>query len=355
MIKRKARMIIYMGIIACLLAGLGVVSAKPSLSKLRKTNVSLQMVGFEFGSGLSQDNQGNYSGDGLEIFQQSWCGSGFVIDEDGTIATNYHVARRALQGVAKFDDGSQYDIGHIKVYDPEQDIAILKLRGSKKFETVEMGNSNDVDVMYDVYAAGNGLCRELAVTEGTINQIIKDDQGERVFFRHSAAIAPGNSGGPLYSDNKVIGINVLTRPPYEIHYAIPINQINRLLQYDNTILLQDAFPPDIESMTNKAKQVFARNGQAPARVGDEIGKWSISTDLFELMDALIIVESQQGTDLAITVHDSQNQLIGYADQRGTNIEALVIPTEFKKTVYITVWNYDTTPANFGISLYEIVW
>src|SRR5215813_15185157 len=74
----------------------------PSNAQLRRTTVSLRMVGFTFGSGVTLNNQGEPTGNGVELVPHQWCGSGFVIGQDGTIVTNYHVARRALRGQALF-------------------------------------------------------------------------------------------------------------------------------------------------------------------------------------------------------------------------------------------------------------
>lgn len=65
----------------------------PSNAHLRCTTVSLRMAGFMFGAGLMRDHQGNPTGNGVERVPRPWCGSGFVIGQDGTIVTNYHVAQ----------------------------------------------------------------------------------------------------------------------------------------------------------------------------------------------------------------------------------------------------------------------
>src|SRR5262249_25050971 len=102
----------------------------PSNPQLRRTTVSLRMVGFTFGSGVTLNNQGEPTGNGVELVPHQWCGSGFVIGKDGTIVTNYHVARRALRGQALFDGGAQYDIAHLKVYDSANDLAVLKINAT---------------------------------------------------------------------------------------------------------------------------------------------------------------------------------------------------------------------------------
>src|SRR5512143_2806622 len=137
-----------------------------TLDQLRQTNVSLEIVGFDFASGLRADAAGKPNWNGAEIVEAQWAGSGFIVQPDGTLLTNYHVARKALGGRAVFEDGSSYDIIQIKCYDPVNDIAVLKLKAQKTFPTVKLGNSDAVNVMDRVLAVGNALGQHMAVTEG---------------------------------------------------------------------------------------------------------------------------------------------------------------------------------------------
>lgn len=75
---------------------------------------------------------------------------------------------KALRGQAIFDGGATYDIAHLKVYDPEHDLAVLKITSSDTFATVQLGDSSGADVRDRVLTAGNGLCQGLAATEGNI-------------------------------------------------------------------------------------------------------------------------------------------------------------------------------------------
>src|SRR5262245_31231717 len=130
----------------------------PSNAQLRRTTVSLRMMGFAFGSGVTLNDQGKPTGNGVELVPQQWCGSGFLIEKDGTIVTNYHVVRRALRGQAIFDGGAKYDIAHLKVYDPKNDLAVLKINSTDTFATVQLGDASLAEVRDSVLAAGNGLC-----------------------------------------------------------------------------------------------------------------------------------------------------------------------------------------------------
>ena len=200
----------------------------PSNAQLRRTTVSLRMVGFTFGSGVTLNNRGEPTGNGVELVPQQWCGSGFVIGKDGTIVTNYHVARRVLRGQALFDGGAQYDIAHLKVYDAANDLAVLKINATDAFATVQLGDANVAEVRDSVLAAGNGLCEGLSVTEGKMSMFQRDERSNQIaLLVHTASIAPGNSGGPLYKDERVIGINVQEASGHQRYYAVPITEDTR--------------------------------------------------------------------------------------------------------------------------------
>lgn len=342
-------------------------TAFPSVENLRQRNVSLHMKGFAFASGLSPDQNGEPNGDGFELVGVEWAGSGFIVRSDGTVVTNYHVAQRALAATAQFDDGATYEIRHIKVYDPDHDLAVLKMLSDKTFPAVALGNSDTVQIQNKVIAVGNTLDMGFSVTEGTINQIIKNEEGVRLMIRHSAPIAPGNSGGALYCGNEVVGVNVATRPPYEIHYAVPINLVKPLLanKYNRLLRWEDVFPIhdigngnyrlDPSVYTEKTKQIKAWTGRVNPHSADAPGVWSIETELYQLADYLILVEGEKGTDLDLAILNSASKIIGYGELRNSDIDGVLLSTEGPEPVLISVLNYHNIPVNFSVHLYEIVW
>lgn len=335
-----------------------VAQTQPSLSSIRATTVSLKLVKWAFSSGLTENDRGYFDGNGTGIVRYGSGGSGFLVREDGTIATNYHVVQRCMEAEAIFDGGARYSISFIKVYDKVNDLAILQLDSDQGFPIAQMEDSDAVNVMDRVYAAGNTLGEGLSVTEGMVNRIIPDVYGRRRLIRHSAPIAPGNSGGPLYRGDKVVGINVLTVPPYEIHYAVPANLLALLLanpEYDRRFLFRDAFPTTPAALLEKLTQQFARNGQVPAARNDQAGSWTIEVALGQLVDLAIVLNAEQGKDLAVAVTNAQGEYMGYGDDRGTNVDVLFISTENRQPAYITVLNHHNTPVNFGLSVHEISW
>ena len=327
-----------------------------SFEEIKKTNVNLEVVGFDFASGLRADAAGKPNWNGVEMVNAQWQGSGFLVQSDGTIVTNYHVARKALGGRAVFEDGSAFDIIQIKAYDPVNDVAVLKLKAQKTFPTVTLGNSDTVNVMDRVLAVGNALGQHMAVTEGMINQVFVNDNNVRYQIRHSATIAPGNSGGALYRGTEVVGINVAMIPGYSIYYSIPINIAKPLLDPKYPwIPLAQVFPADLEAILKKTKQIFTQNGQVPAATKQAPGTQGFALDVFPLEDIMFIVQSP-GRNLALAATSpADNKTIGLGDLAVPDTEILIINNADLAKVGIYVMNYDKKPANFALTAYVIQW
>ncbi len=324
---------------------------------LKKTNVSLDLAGFDFASGLRPDAKGNPNGNGLELMQAQWSGSGFIVQSDGTIITNYHVARRALGGRAVFEDGSYFDISQIKVYDPVHDVAVMKIKAQKTFPAVKLGNSDAINVMDRVLAVGNALGQHMAVTDGMINQVFVDDNNVRYQIRHSATIAPGNSGGALYKGDEVVGINVAGILGLSIYYSIPINIAKPLLDPKYQVVpLSQVFPTSPDAIFKKAQQLWVQNGEVPAATKAATGTAGWTLNVYPLQDLLFEVKSP-GRDLAILAVDTQQKkVIGLGDLHQLDTDYLFLaPPEGISQVTVYVVNYDNKPANFALAAYQIIW
>jgi S1-C subfamily serine protease len=161
---------------------------------------------------------------------QRGMGSGFVIDSEGHILTNYHVIESARQVEVTTSDKKKYKAQIIGV-DPPHDLAVIQIP-SKSVPQAEIGDSKNLIVGQKVFAIGNPFGLSGTMTRGIISSI-RSLRGERGFIDEAiqtdAAINPGNSGGPLLnSRGQVIGINsmILTGGVEQsagIGFAIPIN------------------------------------------------------------------------------------------------------------------------------------
>lgn len=167
-------------------------------------------------------------------------GSGFVIDDQGHILTNYHVVENARELVATLYNGQQYSAKLIGG-DPSNDIAVIKIQIPKeKLFPAMLGSSSGLKVGQKVLAIGNPFGLERTLTTGVISSLgrsLRSESGRLIkgIIQTDAAINPGNSGGPLLnSSGLVIGVNtaIVSRVGQSagIGFAIPINTVKRIVK-----------------------------------------------------------------------------------------------------------------------------
>lgn len=171
---------------------------------------------------------------------QEGAGSGFVIDAQGHILTNYHVVAGAQQIDVILGDRSQYS-AKVVGGDARNDIALLKVdtRG-KALKALPLGDSRTLQVGQRVLAIGNPFGFQSTLTTGVVSALGRTVQTSETTFideaiQTDAAINRGNSGGPLLnSSGQVIGINSAIFTPTGatagIGFAIPINTAKRIVQ-----------------------------------------------------------------------------------------------------------------------------
>jgi len=138
-------------------------------------------------------------------------GSGMIIDAQGHILTNYHVAGGATKLQVTLADGSKYPATLVGG-DPKTDLAVIRIQPKEKLPYVTFGDSDKAEVGEWVVAIGAPRALEKSVTQGIISakhrRGITDPTGYQDFLQTDAAINPGNSGGPLLNlYGEVIGVN----------------------------------------------------------------------------------------------------------------------------------------------------
>ncbi len=168
-------------------------------------------------------------------FRQKSLGSGFLIDHQGSILTNYHVIEDADEIIVKLSDGSEHK-AKVLGRDKKTDIALIRIEGAPEVVPVNLGNSDKLEVGEWVMAIGNPFGLENTVTSGIVSA-----KGRHIgagpydnFIQTDASINPGNSGGPLINlKGEVVGINsaIFSRSGGNIGFgfAIPINLAKDLI------------------------------------------------------------------------------------------------------------------------------
>ena len=160
-------------------------------------------------------------------------GSGFIVSPKGFILTNYHVIQDAARITVGLQSGEKYR-GNIVGFDPETDVAVIKIDAAKDLPTVTLGDSNAAQVGDWVLAMGSPFGLDQTVTAGIISKKERESPYFNVFQRFlqtDAAINRGNSGGPLVNmRGEVIGMNsqiaTSTGDYNGIGFALPANETN---------------------------------------------------------------------------------------------------------------------------------
>ncbi len=171
-------------------------------------------------------------------------GSGFIIDNMGTVVTNNHVISGADDILVRVGD-KEYKAKVIGA-DPYMDIAVLKMETKDQFKPVSFGDSDKARVGDWAVAIGNPFGLGGTVTAGIISARNRDINLTRYddFIQTDASINQGNSGGPLFNlKGEVIGINTAIIAPGQsgsigIGFAIPANAasnvIDQLIKFGET-------------------------------------------------------------------------------------------------------------------------
>ncbi|MDC3131858.1 serine protease [Pelagibacteraceae bacterium] len=251
-----------------------VIDYVPQVDEVKKINIeNIQSINkkTKFAQNLNDSTRGSI---GAKIYKKvapitvlvetdRGYGSGFVIDKEGHVVTNYHniqidYTKRNEYEVSvelKFCpvDGEEirnqivYNADVVKI-DPNRDLALLKLRstsGLDNFSPAKLDYSENVLIGMDVHAIGHPEGNPCTYTRGVISQIRKSYRWDYdAYNSHTATVIqtqtpinPGNSGGPLISDDGlIIGINSFKQPDTEgIAFAVASIEIQNFLDMDNTV------------------------------------------------------------------------------------------------------------------------
>ncbi|MBI2182416.1 MAG: DegQ family serine endoprotease [Deltaproteobacteria bacterium] len=208
--------------------------------------------------------------------RQAGLGSGFVIDRDGTILTNYHVVDGAQKIVVKLSDGRGFD-AKVLGKDQKTDIAIIKISAGHDLPVATLGDSDRLEVGEWVMAIGNPFGLDHTVTSGIVSA-----KGRHIgagpyedFIQTDASINPGNSGGPLINlRGEVVGINTAifsqSGGNIGIGFAIPTNLVKELLPNlkDNGKVVRGYLGVTIQKITPEIAESLGMKQPSGALVAD---------------------------------------------------------------------------------------
>jgi S1-C subfamily serine protease len=170
------------------------------------------------------------------LVPQEGQGTGFIIDKEGHIITNYHVIAEARQVEVTLHNRKKYKATIVGT-DRSHDLAIVQIK-APDLQPVTLGDSTHLQVGQKVYAIGNPFGLAGTLTRGIVSSIrqVQEPDGMVIdeAIQTDAAINPGNSGGPLLNwHGEVIGINTMIASSVGqsagIGFAIPINTAKAVL------------------------------------------------------------------------------------------------------------------------------
>ncbi len=168
-------------------------------------------------------------------------GSGFFINEEGYLITNFHV----IEGESQISievylrrngqlERANYKQVRIVAMNKFQDLALLKVedKDAPRFSFVALGDPDALAVGERVFAIGSPLGLERTVTEGIVSTKTRQMQGE-LYLQTTAQINPGNSGGPLFNlRGEAVGVtNMKINFGEGIGFAIPMDAVRRFLNH----------------------------------------------------------------------------------------------------------------------------
>jgi serine protease Do len=168
-------------------------------------------------------------------------GSGFFINADGYLITNFHV----IEGETEISvevyhqkdgqlDRETYKQVKIIAINKFHDLALLKIedKDAPKFKYITLGNSDALNVGDAVFAIGSPLGLERTVTQGILSTKTRQMEGN-LYLQTSTQINPGNSGGPLFNlAGEVVGVtNMKISFGEGLGFAIPVELVKNFLDH----------------------------------------------------------------------------------------------------------------------------
>lgn len=176
----------------------------------------------------------------VKVSTPAGMGSGFFINKDGFLITNYHVIEKETKiEVTVFREEKngfekkKFKKVKIEAVNPFIDLALLKIENLEDWDVkfAYLGNMKDAKVGQEVFAIGNPLGLERTVTNGVISTKNRGFGG-LVYIQTNADINPGNSGGPLFNlSGEVIGVTNMGYIFFGgLGFAIPVNYVKHFIE-----------------------------------------------------------------------------------------------------------------------------
>lgn len=161
-------------------------------------------------------------------------GTGFVVSDDGLIATNLHVIGEARRLLVETEDGQTHDVVEVHATDNHLDLALLRI-ASHDLPPLKLGDSDQIRQGDPIIAMGNPEGLAFSVVEGVISATREIESVP--MLQIAVPIEQGNSGGPVLDrEGKVLGLVTLKSLKTDnLGFAMPVNELKKLLEKPNPV------------------------------------------------------------------------------------------------------------------------
>ena len=250
-----------------------------------------------------------------QTVENASAGSGFIITQDGYILTNYHVIDGASTVKVTLYSGETHD-AVIVGGDKDYDIAVLKIEAAG-LKAVTFGDSSQLQVGEDIAVIGNPLGElTFSMSEGIVSSVdraINVDGTPFNTIQLSAAVNPGNSGGPLFNAyGEVVGIVSAKYSSYAsttvegLGFAIPINDVIAMVEdimENGRVTNRPYFAITAEEVTPRRAQQNGYSVSAGVRVGsvEPGGDLNGVKKSYKAGDTATVTVNRDGAELALSL------------------------------------------------------
>lgn len=203
-------------------------SGKPPLAASKAGTKSVETIAKEVKPSVVKVMQEGREGlDGL--------GTGFVVSEDGLIATNLHVIGEARRLEVEMSDGTKHEVTEITATDAHWDLALLRI-SAKNLKPLPLADSDHIKQGQPVVAMGNPEGLAFSIVDGVVSEY-PDVVREVPMIRLAMPIERGNSGGPLLDrQGQVLGLITMKHTITDnLGYAMPVNELKHLIAKPNPV------------------------------------------------------------------------------------------------------------------------
>jgi S1-C subfamily serine protease/thiol-disulfide isomerase/thioredoxin len=170
-------------------------------------------------------------------------GTGFLVDGEGLVATNYHVIASAVKMVAQSRGGESCDVSEVVAYDADYDVALVRLSSVPEgLSSMPLELPRALEQGDEVTAIGHPSGFKFTVTDGIVSAVRETKElpeefqaslqspEDATWIQTSAAISGGNSGGPLMNQfGRVVGVNTWIAEGQNLGFAIHVRHVIDLI------------------------------------------------------------------------------------------------------------------------------